>query len=257
MQNFGITKNIFKEFLVEKMSTKKPYDKAKFKQVIKTLKENKILKKQFNVYTNIENLFESDDFNIYEYINENLSLFDGITKKQIIEANNKFNELVNEFVGDFKVDSDRAELYEAIDFLICNRSSEGSLNKRAAKKIYIKEYVKANKIIEKSTKEPVSLNMLSNIMVDKFNRKYESLDESEKLMIKSLMENTSEAKLNAFKAMIADCVGVVDSLMEDADDDLKTKLSLTKVKLNEMTFDESNFTDSMSKLVSLKTKLMS
>lgn len=257
MQNFGITKNIFKEFLVEKMSTKKPYDKAKFKQVIKTLKENKILKKQFNVYTNIENLFESDDFNIYEYINENLSLFDGITKKQIIEANNKFNELVNEFVGDFKVDSDRAELYEAIDFLICNRSSEGSLNKRAAKKIYIKEYVKANKIIEKSTKEPVSLNMLSKIMVDKFNRKYESLDESEKLMIKSLMENTSEAKLNAFKAMIADCVGVVDSLMEDADDDLKTKLSLTKVKLNEMTFDESNFTDSMSKLVSLKTKLMS
>jgi len=257
MQNFGITKNIFKEFLVEKMSTKKPYDKAKFKQVIKTLKENKILKKQFNVYTNIENLFESDDFNIYEYINENLSLFDGITKKQIIEANNKFNELVNEFVGDFKVGSDRAELYEAIDFLICNRSSEGSLNKRAAKKIYIKEYVKANKIIEKSTKEPVSLNMLSNIMVDKFNRKYESLDESEKLMIKSLMENTSEAKLNAFKAMVNECVGVVDSLMEDADDDLKTKLSLTKVKLNEMAFDESNFTDSMSKLVSLKNNLMS
>lgn len=257
MQNFGITKNIFKEFLVEKLSTKKPYDKAKFKQVIKTLKENKILKKQFNVYTNIENLVENDDVNIYEYINENMSLFNGISKNQITEANKEFNDLVNEFVGDFKVDSDKNELYEAIDFLICNRSSEGSLNKRAAKKIYIKEYVKANKIIEKSTTEPVSLNMLSKIMVDKFNRKYESLDESEKLMIKSLMENTSEAKLSAFKAMVNECVGVVDSLMEDADDDLKTKLSLTKVKLNEMTFDESNFTDSMSKLVSLKNNLMS
>ena len=257
MQNFGTTKNIFKEFLVEKMSTKKPYDKSKFKQIIKTLKENKILKKQFNVYTNIETTFETNEIKIYEYINENMSLFDGITKKQITEANKEFNELVNEFVGDFKIDSDKAELYEAIDFLICNRSSESSLNKRAAKKVYINEYVKANKIIEKSTKEPVSLNMLSKIMVDKFNRKYESLDESEKLMIKSLIENTSEAKLNAFKGMVADCVGVVDSLMEEADDDLKTKLSLTKIKLNEMTFDESEFTDSMSKLVSLKTKLMS
>lgn len=255
MQNFGITKNIFKEFLVEKLSTKKPYDKAKFKQVIKTLKENKVLKKQFNVYTNIENLVENDDVNIYEYINENMSLFNGINKNQITEANKEFNDLVNDFVGDFKVDSDKNELYEAIDFLICNRSSEGSLNKRAAKKIYIKEYVKTNKIIEKSTTEPAPLNML--IMVDKFNRKYGSLDESEKLMIKSLMENTSEAKLNAFKVMVNECVGVVDSLMEDADDDLKTKLSLTKVKLNEMAFDESNFTDSMSKLVSLKNNLMS
>lgn len=255
MQNFGITKNIFKEFLVEKLSTKKPYDKAKFNQVIKTLKENKVLKKQFNVYTNIENLVENDDVNIYEYINENMSLFNGINKNQITEANKEFNDLVNDFVGDFKVDSDKNELYEAIDFLICNRSSEGSLNKRAAKKIYIKEYVKTNKIIEKSTTEPAPLNML--IMVDKFNRKYGSLDESEKLMIKSLMENTSEAKLNAFKAMVNECVGVVDSLMEDADDDLKTKLSLTKVKLNEMAFDESNFTDSMSKLVSLKNNLMS
>ena len=29
MQNFGITKNMFKEFLVEKLSTKKEYDKMR------------------------------------------------------------------------------------------------------------------------------------------------------------------------------------------------------------------------------------
>jgi len=257
MQNFGITKNLFKEFLVEKLSTKKPYDKSKFKAVIKTLKENKILKTQFNVYSNIENLYESNDVNIYEYINDNISLFNDFTEKDIKEANKTFNKLVTEFVGDFKVDSDKSDLYESIDYLITNKPSNSSINKRTAKKLYIKEYVKANKVIERSDKEPVPLGMLSKVMVDKFNRKYESLDENEKLMIKSLMVNDPYAKLKIFQTTKNECVDLVDSLMENADDDLKGKLSLTKTKLTEMQFDGDDFTNLITKLVSLKNKLMS
>tara|TARA_R110000851_G_scaffold330644_1_gene503681 strand:- start:286 stop:1089 length:804 start_codon:yes stop_codon:yes gene_type:complete len=267
MQNFGITKNIFKEFLVEKISTKKEYDKTKFKQVIKALKENKILRKQFNVYTNIESLVESDETHIYEYITDNLSLFDGITKKQIQEANKYFNKLVVEFVGDFKVNPDgelvalpaqpKVGLYEAIDYLILNKHSDKSINNRSTKKQYIKEYVKGNKVIEKGTKEPVPLNMLSKVMVDKFNRKYDSIDESGKLIIKSLIESSSDEKFKTFHAMVKECVGIVDNLIEGANEDLKAKLSLTKVKLIEMGFEEDSFTDSITKLVSLKDKLTS
>tara|TARA_R110000868_G_scaffold39398_1_gene137306 strand:- start:3713 stop:4510 length:798 start_codon:yes stop_codon:yes gene_type:complete len=265
MQNFGITKNMFKEFLVEKISTKKEYDKTKFKQLIKALNENEILKKQFNAYTNIETLVESDETHIYEYISDNISLFKGFSKKAIIEANKHFNNLVVDFVGEFKVDVESIEvlgapkvgLYEAIDYLILNKHSDKSINNRSTKKQYIKEYVKGNKVIEKGTKEPVSLNILSKVMVDKFNRKYDSIDESDKLIIKSLLENGSDAKFKAFHAMVKECVSIVDNLIEGANEDLKAKLSLTKLKLIEMGFEEDSFTDSITKLVSLKANLTS
>jgi hypothetical protein len=267
MQNFGITKNMFKEFLVEKLSTKKEYDKAKFKQVIKALKGNEILKKQFNTYTNIETMVESDENHIYEYINDNISLLEGFSKKAIKEANKHFNNLVVEFVGDFKVNPDgelvelpaqpKVELYEAIDYLILNKHSEKSLNNRSTKKQYIKEYIKSNELIEGSTKEPVPLNMLSKVMVDKFNRKYDSVDESDKSIIKSLVKNSSEEKFKTFNGMVKECVDIIDTLIEEADEELKTKLSQTKVKLIKMGFEEGSFTDSITKLVSLKNKLTS
>ena len=60
---------------------------------IKLIKENKILRKQYDLYTQLEegvpNIIKENKENSLEYVNEILNSFNGITKKQLKESNNK------------------------------------------------------------------------------------------------------------------------------------------------------------------------
>ena len=60
---------------------------------IKLIKENKILRKQYDLYTQLEEgvpkLIKENKENSAEYVNEILISFDNITKKQLKESNNK------------------------------------------------------------------------------------------------------------------------------------------------------------------------
>ena len=60
---------------------------------INLIKENSVLRMQYNLYTQLEdgvsNVIKESKENVTEYINEMLETFKGVSKKQFAEANNK------------------------------------------------------------------------------------------------------------------------------------------------------------------------
>ena len=85
MQNFGKIKNAFSEILAEGIASNDVAKKNLFKKYVKTLKESEILKTQFLVYENIENVVENDQFSANLIVSENLSLLNKFKKKDILK----------------------------------------------------------------------------------------------------------------------------------------------------------------------------
>jgi hypothetical protein len=73
------------------------YESKQGKKIIadymKLIKEDNILRQQYNLYTQLDegvsNVIKENKENATEYVNEMLNSFEGITRKQITESNNK------------------------------------------------------------------------------------------------------------------------------------------------------------------------
>ena len=76
MNNFGTIKSTYNILLAEGIAKKTSDGKVAFKNYIRTIKESKALRTQFDVYYSIENKIESDKFKASEYVNECISLLD-------------------------------------------------------------------------------------------------------------------------------------------------------------------------------------
>src|SRR5215208_2134793 len=87
MQNFGKIKNNINSLLVEGIIKKDDKQKKTFKNYIKLIKENKTLKTQFLVFSNIENKIESDKFKANEFVKENIEFLKSFDSKTIFECN--------------------------------------------------------------------------------------------------------------------------------------------------------------------------
>jgi hypothetical protein len=100
MINFGKIKNYYNNILSENISKKDKNSKTIFKKYIKKIKNNKILREQFNIYSNIENKYEPDYNKALLYVNE---LFSNIklTKNDVIKEN---EDLTNELGIDDEFD---------------------------------------------------------------------------------------------------------------------------------------------------------
>ena len=92
MQNFGKIKNAFNELLAEGLITDNIQSKELFKNYIKSIKENEIIKTQFLVISNIENKVESDRDKAIQFVKENIDLFSKFNNKKIIEANTNLSQ---------------------------------------------------------------------------------------------------------------------------------------------------------------------
>ena len=124
--NFGQIKDVYNELLAESISTGNKGKKGLFKDYVKTLRENEILKSQFFIYSNIQNKFEENESRAIEFIKENISLMNKFTEKEINEANKTLMlDLVFENVEFYHKEgllvNDRVkELHENITKLISN-----------------------------------------------------------------------------------------------------------------------------------------
>ena len=100
------------------------------------------------------------------------------------------------------------------------------------------------------------MHMLTNIMVDKYNEKYADLSESEREILKVLIEPNLEKKKIVYENTVKECVTLIDTLISEADDESKDKLSRVKSKLSEsVEINEDNFINKIIKLVDLKNNL--
>lgn len=252
-KNFGHIKSVYNTLLSESVMSEDKSKKELFKNYVKSLKENEILKTQFLVYTNIEQKVEKDINKASMFVKENIDLFSKYTKKDIFEANSK---LVEELLFENNSNLENIELYENISTLIFTPKAAENVDTIVEATSKIIDYIINNK--EKVISESIELpnSMLTTIMVDKYNEKYGVLDESEKQIIKVLIESTDDEKKEVYGKVVRECIDLINEKLEGSD--LETKDKLLRVKdrlLSDKQEINEDFIKNVSKLVELRSSL--
>lgn len=255
VKNFGKIKNAYNEVLVESVVTKSKDKKDLFKSYVKTIKENEILKNQFLVYDLIENKIEPNESKAKTFLEESLSILSKYNKTEIMKANQK---LVEGIVFEFDNDYDKKELHENISVLLCTSKTPKTIDAIVEAKSYVVNYIMNN--IVKENKEGYGLpnSVVSKIMVEKYNDKYSTLDESEKEILKSLIDSDSDKKKEVYANTIRECIDLINEKLVESDLDTKDRLLRVKDKLlNDKQEIDENYPKNISKLVELRASLKS
>jgi hypothetical protein len=254
MQNFGKIKNKFNELMVEGIVSNKEENKNLFKHYVKTIKENEILKTQFLVYDNIENKIEENELKANLFLQENIALLQKFSKKDIMEANFK---LADPIIFETESTDDNIVLHENITKLIFTKKTAKNIDTIVEATAYIINHMKNKK--EKNVNESFDLpnSMLSTIMVDKYNEKYASLSETEKKVLKVLIDSDDTKKEEVYTGVVRECIDMINVKLTDSDLETKDRLLRVKDKLLNDKFEiNENFNKNISKLLELKNSLV-
>jgi hypothetical protein len=258
MQNFGKIKNAFSEILAEGIASNDVAKKKLFKKYIKALKESNILKTQFLVYENIENVIENDQFSANLIVSENISLLNKFNKKNILSENEKLISLSEDVKNRLEESYDEklSNLHESISNLVFLDKNTKTVNEIAKNIKNVLDYITTNK--EKVVTESYDIpnSMLSSILVEKYNERYSELTESTKEALKVLIESTDEEKIEVYNKINRECIDLIDSKLVESDLDTKDRLLKVKDKLLRNTIEiNEEFPKNISKLVELKVTL--
>lgn len=253
MQNFGEIKNIFNTILIESIISKNSKNREVFKKYYKMLKEDSTLKTQFLVYNNLENKCESNENKAIGFVKENIEILKELGIPNINESNNKLIKLLGKTIG---VDQFISPLYESINKLVSTKKSPENIDSILEAQDFIVKHILNNKPKEISESLGLPNSMVSSIMIDKYNERYSTLDESSKKILKVLISSTDEEKLIVYKDTLRECLDLVNEKLIEADIDTKDKLLKVKEKLlnNKQEINEEFFSN-ISKLVELKNNL--
>jgi len=249
MKNFGKIKNIFNTLLSESMASKNVEKRKLFKKYIKMLSENEILKTQFNVYNSIEDMFEENQFNASTKIKMTIDLLESYDRKDIIAANTKLSDLVKGRNLDSPYTNNK--LHESISNMIF----EKDINKFVDSLNEAVEYAKGNS--PRQVNESVGLpnKIFAPLLVDRYNERYSGLDESEKTLIKTILESDEEGKAELFKTVVAECLELVNERLKDAEVNLKEGLLAVKENLLTREYIQESFDKDIFKILELKEDL--
>jgi hypothetical protein len=255
MNNFGIIKSTYNVLLAEGIAKNTSDGKVAFKNYIRTIKENKALKKQFDVYYLIENKVESDKFKASEYVNECISLLDGFSKKEINDANLSLTESKMFGKIELKLDDVKSKLYENINTLIFTKKSPSTIDKIVEAKSGIVDYILNNTKVEVNEWTGLPNSVISEIAVEKFNEEYAELGESEKKAISVIVGTNESEKEELYKSSIKECLDLINGKLTESSGDIKEKLLATKENLLNRSYNKETFVSDVSKIIELKNNL--
>ena len=266
--NFGTIKDIYAKFLIDS-HLKESYDgrsRNKYKNYIKNITENSILRSQFIVYKNIENGYFSSEISAVEYLKENISLFDRFTKKDIISENEKLgNKMITVYKGYKVPGSDlplpyqkTTDIHEAISNLITLEKTAENINRIHESFEFVKNWLLTPKTLSEDVKKPsINADKFLTIAVDKYNEKYSTLSEEDKKIIKTIMSNNNQEKENLLKIMVKESVVLINNALKEygSSIDVKTKLLEAKDVVYNLEFNEETYKDDITKIYDLKKSL--
>lgn len=252
-KNFGYINEVYNSILSESVASKDGQGKKLFKSYIRNLRENEILKTQFLVYSNIENKVESDVAKATMFVKENIDLFSKYDKQDIFEANKK---LVTDLLFEKEVNTEKEKLYENISTLIFTEKTPQTIDTIVEATNSVVEYIINNKKNEVNEVIDLPISMVTNMMVEKYNQKYSNLEESEKSILKVLIESTDTEKKELYGNMVKECLELINEKLNTNDLDTKEKLLKVKEKLlNDKQEVNEDFIKNVSKLVELRDGL--
>ena len=110
------------------------------------------------------------------------------------------------------------------------------------------------RIDESELTEKIDLppSVVSKMVVNRFNTKYEDISEGEKRILKSILNGSEEDKKNLYDELVRECIDTIDSKLNESDIELKGKLLSAKDKLLRMSYNEETYNTDISKIYNLK-----
>jgi hypothetical protein len=224
------------------------------------VKNSPILQLEFKVFNNLETKHIENDIEATRYIDNNIKLFEVYTPSEI----EKERERLNEFVGDRFISSlgdvniaERINLYNAIDCLICESLNDyDKIDVDAMHESFsiILNHIKEpkKKLVESIDTKIINEDVIE-IAVNKFNEKYDSLNEEDRNLLQKLIKSNDKEKLELLEAYKNENLLILEGLNKDSIKDSVTK-AIQKIK--EMVYDKEKINDDIISLHELKKELL-
>jgi len=220
------------------------------------VKDSPILQLEFKVFNNIETKHIENDLAATRYIDNNIKLFEVYTIEEIEKEREKLNAFISEDI--IPVDDDKVKLYSAIDGLIYE--SLNDYNKIDVDAIHeaftlVLNHIKTpkTKLLENLEERKTINEEVIEIAVEKFNEKYESLNEEDRNLLQLLIKSSDKEKKELLENYKKENLAILEGLNKD-----NVKDSVTKAiqKIKEMIYDREKVDDNIISLHELKKELL-
>ena len=217
------------------------------------VKNSPILQLEYKVFNNIESKHIDNDLTASRYIDNNIKLFEIYTLSEIEIEHRKLDKFINKLVN---IDEAKYNLYLNIGKLI----TESLLDPEKIDVDSIHEsftYV-LNHIKEpKSSKTKLDSNLINEniieIAINKFNEKYDSLNEEDKALLKKILRSTLAEKEFIFEEIKKENLKILEKVNAEG---IENKISRTITKLTEMKFNKKTIDSDIIQLHELKKGLL-
>lgn len=255
MSNFGNIKDTFKNLVIESTIKKDIKGKKLFSKFLKTIKENETLKNQYLIYSNLQNTKFDDKTEAIDFVKENISLLKGLNEEHI----NKGNEFFLKILKGNEIVKENQEFYNKITYLVNTKKTPSNIkNINESINFIVNPMLEKEVTTEEVVTESVDLppSVLTKLAVNKFNSRYSNISESEKEIIKTVLNGSNEDKEEIFNKLKRECIDAIDNkLNESSDLDLKGKLLKVKDKLLNTNFSLENFKTDIGKIYDLNESI--
>lgn len=257
MYNFGKIKETYNKLYLDSFSTKDSKKKKIFEYYISKLKESKILNEEFSCYNTLQNASFENEMDSQIFIEESVNIIKSLNKDELNKIHKDLFDKLKE--NGYSLVESSNEIISLFEDILNLERKHKNLNKITESIIKLRKTLVKEGFEEKDVEKTVVLptNLLSNLMVNKFNSKYSELDESTKNIIKVSLSGSEEDRSKLFNSTLKECVEMVNNKLKESisDLELKDKLLQTKERLLDMSFEKETYIEDLTKLVELKTNL--
>jgi len=252
MSNFGYIKDTFNNILSESLLNKDDEGKKLFTKYVQTLKEDTNLKNEYLIFKNLTTKKFDNSSDAKDYIKENIEILKTINSTKGIKK-------LTSLLGDTELVKENEEIYNHIDILRNTDKTPSTIEKIQESINYIKEEMLKEETVEINEYETVDVppSVLTKMAVNRFNLKYQDISESEKEIIKTILNGDEEEKQNVYSNLKNECIDIIDNrLNENSDLELKDKLLKVKDKLLRMSYSKDSFETDIDNVYNLKNSVV-
>ena len=188
--NFGAIYKIF-EANTQNM-LKNPKQTKQLANIMKIIKEDKVLANEFAIYNSITNPINVE--NPKEYVAESLNLTKQYTPDTIRQHNQKLLETFRKYKlnENININDEEQELFESIEYVITNPKSFNNINEYNKIQNHFVEYINENN--QRIDKDINIETIYENKINDVINKHINNLNEDEIKLIRDITTNPAKAK---------------------------------------------------------------
>lgn len=254
--NIGTANNHILNLIRDSMATKNVSSINNSKKItseyVNLINSSPILLLEFKIFDNITKKHISDDFTIGRYIDDNIKLFESFTIQEYNDAHNQLGSILNEGVSTIGTND---ILFTAVSNLITEslkRSIDVDVDVIHESFAIVSSYIKNNKPKAINKPEIISEEVLE-IAFNKFNERYNTLDENDMTLLSKLNKLSTPDKFLLFEEYKTETINRLNKLDNS---DLTDKIEKMKIKINEMVVNDTTINDTIINLHELKKAIL-